>query len=57
MRPGRAAYVGALAILIALTRIVQAGGIGWPEAVARLTKERSDAEICVASLKGRGNDD
>src|SRR5215470_12902605 len=30
----------------------------WPggrEAVARLTKERSNAEVCVASRKGRGN--
>jgi hypothetical protein len=33
----------------------RAGGIGWPEAVARLTEERSHAEICVASLKGHGN--
>ena len=33
----------------------RAGEIGWPEAVARLTKERSNAEVCVASLKGRGN--
>ena len=44
-----------LAILVVCTAIGQAGGIGWPEAVARLTKERSNAEVCVASLKGRGN--
>lgn len=47
----------ALAMLIAFTWIGHAGGIGWPEAVARLTEERSKAEICVASLKGRGNTD
>jgi len=48
-------YVGALAMLLALVRIVQAGGIGWPEAVARLTEERSRAENCVAALKGHGS--
>jgi hypothetical protein len=56
MRPG-AAYVGALAILTFCAGIGRAGGIGWPEAVARLTEERSHAEICVASLKGHGNPD
>ena len=50
-------YVGALAMLIAFMRMGHAGGIGWPEAVARLTEERSKAEICVASLKGHGNAD
>jgi len=44
-----------VAILVVCTAIGRAGGIGWPEAVARLTKERSNAEVCVASLKGRGN--
>ena len=48
-------YTSALAILVVCTAIGRAGGIGWPEAVARLTKERSKAEVCVASLKGRGN--
>jgi hypothetical protein len=48
-------YTSALAILVICTGNSQAGGIGWPEAVARLTKERSNAEVCVASLKGRGN--
>jgi len=48
-------YTSALAILVVCTAIGRAGGIGWPEAVARLTKERSNAEVCVASLKGRGN--
>jgi hypothetical protein len=54
MRQG-AAYVGALTILISFVGISRAGGTGWPEAVARLTEERSHAEICVASLKGYGN--
>jgi hypothetical protein len=48
-------YTGALVALVVCTGIVQAGEIGWPEAVARLTKERSSAEVYVASLKGRGN--
>lgn len=50
-------YGSAVAILIVLARIGQASDIGWPEAVARLTGERSKAEICVASLKGHGNAD
>jgi len=50
-------YAGALAILIAFTKIGHAGGIGWPDAVARLNGERLKAEICVASLKGHGNAD
>ena len=48
-------FTSELANLVVCTAIGQAGGIGWPEAVARLTKERSNAEVCVASLKGRGN--
>jgi hypothetical protein len=50
-------YASALALLIVLVRIGHASDIGWPEAVARLTEERSKAEICVASLKGHGNAD
>ena len=48
-------YTGALAALVVCTGICQADEIRWSEAVARLTKERSKAEVCVASLKGRGN--
>jgi len=52
-----AGYIGAPSILITFTRISQAGGIGGPEAVARLTEERSRAEICVAALKRNGHED
>jgi hypothetical protein len=48
-------YADALLMLVVCTGIGHAGGIGWPEAVARLTKERSNAEVCAASLEGRGN--
>jgi len=37
--------------------LCQTSGIGWPEAVARLAEERSQAEICVASLKAHGDRD
>ena len=33
----------------------QTASIGWPEAVNRLVEERSNAELCVASLKTYGN--
>jgi hypothetical protein len=50
-------YVGALAILIIFAGSGQATGIGWPEAVGRLAGERSKAEICVALLKGHGDNE
>jgi hypothetical protein len=34
----------------------QTPGIGWPEAVGRLAGERSRAEVCVALLKGHGDE-
>jgi hypothetical protein len=42
-------------LLVASAALGQAAGIGWPEAVARLAGERSNAEICVAVLKGHGD--
>jgi hypothetical protein len=48
-------YVSALAILITFMVTTHAPAGGWAVAVARLTEERSKAEICVASLKGHGN--
>jgi hypothetical protein len=55
---------GAMRVLTLLVLLVcapagigQATGIGWPEAVSRLAGERSKAEICVALLKGHGNQD
>jgi hypothetical protein len=54
-----ARHLGALLVLpvwVAPT-LSQATGVGWPEAVARLTEERSKAELCVASLKRYGSHD
>jgi hypothetical protein len=45
-----------LALLLAERAISQTADIGWPEAVSRLAGERSRAEICVALLKGHGNE-
>ena len=46
-----------LLVLLGLAhQAIQAAGIGWPEAVARLAGERAKAETCVALLKRYGND-
>lgn len=45
-----------LALLMAGRAVSQTADIGWPEAVSRLAGERSRAEICVALLKGHGNE-
>jgi hypothetical protein len=51
-----AAYVGALALLMAFVGVGYAGGTGWPEAVSLLATERSNAQICVAALKRYGDE-
>jgi len=55
MRRG-ADYIRAVAILAPLTITCEAAGTGWPEAVGRLTAERSNAQICVATLKKYGDE-
>jgi len=52
----RADYAAAAAILAAFSVSCEAAGIGWPEAVGRLTAERSNAQICVAALKKYGDE-
>jgi hypothetical protein len=49
--------IGTLVLLLACVApgTSQAKGIGWPEAVDRLARERSNAETCLALLKGYGN--
>jgi len=49
-------YGGAAAILATFTIPCEAAGTGWPEAVGRLTAERSNAQICVAALKKYGDE-
>jgi hypothetical protein len=44
-----------LLVVCAVPALGQGGGIGWPEAVSRLAEERTNAEICVASLKAYGD--
>jgi hypothetical protein len=46
-----------LAVLVAGAAGGEAADIGWPEAVGRLAGQRSNAELCVAVLKGHGNAD
>ena len=43
-------------LILAGPAICQAVDIGWPEAMGRLAAERTRAEICVALLKGHGNE-
>jgi hypothetical protein len=52
----RTNYAGVAAILPTFIVICEAAGIGWPEAVGRLTAERSNAQICVAALKKYGDE-
>src|SRR5207247_9295855 len=48
-------WISVLLLLLVSHGYSRAAGIGWPEAVARLARERSKAETCVALLKGHGN--
>jgi hypothetical protein len=50
-----AACAAALVILGASAGVGRGGGISWAEAVQRLAGERSNAQVCVATLKGRGS--
>ena len=49
-------YAEAAAILAILAVACEAAGIGWPDAVGRLTAERSNAQICAAVLKKFGDE-
>jgi hypothetical protein len=51
----RIATALALVVAISGTGIAQGPEVTWPDAVARLTGERSKAEICAAMLKRYGN--
>jgi hypothetical protein len=56
MRRGATHVWGLLTLLVwATPTLGQTAHIGWPEAVSRLAEERTNAERCVASLKGHGN--
>src|SRR5207247_408483 len=48
-------WISVLLLLLVSHGYSRAAGIGWAEAVARLARERSKAETCVALLKGHGN--
>jgi hypothetical protein len=45
-----------LALLLLVSPAFCQDSMGWPEAVGQLASERSRAEICVALLKGYGNE-
>jgi hypothetical protein len=51
----RALWLMALIVGFSATWAVSAQDIGWQEAVARLARERTLAETCVALLKKHGN--
>ena len=56
MRRGATHVWALLALLVwATPALGQVARVGWPEAVSRLEEERSQAGVCVASLKGHGN--
>jgi hypothetical protein len=48
-------HIWTVLLICAWPAIGQVKGIGWPEAVARLTGERTKAENCGALLKGYGD--
>jgi hypothetical protein len=55
MRPGFRHILTAFALLISMAPGISRADIGWPEAVARLAGERSNAETCARLLKGYGD--
>jgi len=46
---------GAFAVAFAAATVAAQAPLGWPEVIAALTTERSNAETCVGLLKSRGD--
>jgi hypothetical protein len=54
--PGRACFWVAVALIAAMAPgWAKPSDVAWPEAVARLARERSLAQTCAESLKGHGD--